>query len=123
MTLHTIQLSDVEMALLTAGLRSRTRGKTALMAAYTQRPVVNVDCHRGTTPSAAALNHAKREGMRTRYAELMERGHIAQVIERTRNRHGLAGVRKTFKAGMKELAREHTFFLHVGKREGVNHGL
>ena len=116
-----IPLPAVELAALSAKLRRRTHWGTALIAAYTPRPAVNVDCHRGTTPSAATLAHAKQEGMRVEHAALMERGHIHKVIERTRNLHGLPEVRKTFGAGLKELAREHRFFLHAAQRE-VNHG-
>lgn len=118
MTLHTIPLSAVRMALMTARMRRYNQGKTALMAAYTPRPVVNLDCHRGTAPFAGTVARAAQEGARIEQAALMERGHISQVIQRTRNLHGLAGVRKTFKAGMKELASEHRFFLHASKRDG-----
>ena len=118
MTLHTIPLSAVRMALMTARMRRYNQGETALLAAYTPRPVMNVECHRGTAPTADTLTHAKRGGMRFVRAALMERGHIAQAIQRVRTRHGLAGVRKTFGAGMKELANENRFFLHAGKRDG-----
>lgn len=116
---HTIPLSDVEMALFSAQLRRRTGGATALLAAYTPRPVVNLDCHRGTAPFAGTVARASQEGVRAGQVELMERGHIAQVIQRTRILHGLAGVRKTFGAGMRELARENLFFLHAGKQGGA----
>lgn len=118
MNCHTIPLPAVELALMTAKLRRYNQGRTALLAAYTPSSVVNVDCHRGTTPSAATLAHAKRAGMRVEQAALMERGRIAQAIQRTRNLHGLAEVRKMFGAGLKELANEHRFFLHAGKGEG-----
>lgn len=114
MTRHTIPLSAVEMAVFSAQLRRRTECGTALLAAYTPRPVMDVDCHQGTTPSAATLTHAKLAGMRTGQADLMERGHIAQAVQRVRDRHGLAGVRKTFGAGMKELSREPRHILHAG---------
>ncbi len=110
-----IPLHAVKLALDTAKLRRYNQGRTALLAAYTPSPVVNVDCHRGTTPSAATLAHAKRAGMRVEQAALMERGHIHKVIQRTRNLHGLDEVRKTFGAGMRELEREQRFFLHGGR--------
>lgn len=112
-----IPLPAVELAALSAKLRRRTHWGTALIAAYTPRPAVNVDCHRGTTPSAATLAHAKREGMRVEQAALMERGHIVDLIKRIRNLHGAAEVRKTFGAGLKELAQEHRFFLNVAQKE------
>lgn len=115
----TIPLRAVKLALMTAKLRHYNQGKTALVAAYTPRPVVNVDCNRGTTPSAATLAHAKLGGKRLEQAELMERGHIAQVIKRTRHLHGLPEVRKTFGAGLKELASEPRFFLHAGSKGGA----
>lgn len=118
---HTIPLKAVELALMTAKLRSNTHGRTSLLAAYTPRLVAGVDCHQGIAPSAATLAHAKQEGMRVEQAAFMERGHIHKVIERTRNLHGLPEVRKTFGAGLKELANEHRFFLHAAQRE-VNHG-
>ena len=123
MTLHTIPLSAVRMAVFSAHERRRNNGATALLAAYTPRPVIDLDCHRGTAPFPGTVARAAQEGARVVRSSLMERGHIAQAIKRVRNRHGLAGVRKTFGAGMKELAKENRFFLHVGKREGVNHGL
>ena len=119
MTCPTIPLPALELALMTAKPRRYNQGRTALLAAYTPRPAVNVDCHRGTAPSAATLAHAKRGGMRMEQAALMERGHIAQAIQRTRNLHGLAEVRKTFGAGLKELAREHRFLLHAGNQGGA----
>lgn len=115
MNCHTIPLSAVEFVLLTVKVRRLTKSATALLAAYTPRPAVKVDCHRGTTPSASALNRAKQEGMQVEQAALMERGHIHKVIERTRNLHGLAEVRKMFGAGMRELEREQRFFLHGGR--------
>ena len=118
---HTIPLKAVELALMTAKMRRNNQGRTALLAAYTPRMAADLDCHRGTAPSAATLAHAKQEGMRVEQAAFMERGHIHKVIERTRNLHGLPEVRKTFGAGLKELAREHRFFLHAAQRE-VNHG-
>ena len=122
MTLHTIPLEAVQTAIFSAQLRRRTGWGTALLAAYTPRPAVNVDCHKGTAPIAATLAHAKREGMRVEQAALMERGHIADLIKRTRNLHGLAEVKKTFGAGLKELAQEHRFFLNVAQKD-VKHGL
>lgn len=119
MNCHTIPLSAVEFVLLTVKVRRLTKSATALLAAYTPRPAVKVDCHRGTAPSASALNRAKQEGMQVEQAALMERGHIHKVIERTRNLHGLDEVRKTFGAGMKELAREHPFFLHAAQKGGT----
>ena len=119
MTTHTIPLSAVEFVLLTAKVRRLTKSATALLAAYTPRPAVKVDCHRGTAPSASALNRAKQEGMQVEQAALMERGHIHKVIERTRTLHGLDEVRNMFGAGMKELAREHPFFLHAAKKGGT----
>ena len=118
---HTIPLKAVELALMTAKMRRNNQGRTALLAAYTPRMAADLDCHRGTAPSAATLAHAKQEGMRVEQAAFMERGHIHKVIERTRNLHGLPEVRKTFGAGLKELANEHRFFLHAAQRE-VNHG-
>ena len=114
-----IPLPAVELSLMTAKMRRNNQGRTALLAAFTPQPAVNVDCHRGTAPSAATLAHAKQEGVRVEQAALMERGHIAQVIQRTRNLHGLAEVRKTFGAGLKELASEHRFFLHAAQKGGA----
>ena len=53
MTRYTIPLKAVELALMTARMRRYNQGETALLAAYTPRPVMNVDCHWGTAPSAA----------------------------------------------------------------------
>lgn len=85
MNCHTIPLKAVELALMTAKMRRNNQGRTSSLAAYTQRLVAGVDCHRGTAPSAATLAHAKREGMRVEQAALMERGHIADLIKRIRN--------------------------------------
>ena len=119
---HTIPLKAVELALMTAKMRRNNQGRTALLAAYTPRLVAGVDCHQGIAPSAATLAHAKQEGMRVEQAALMERGHIADLIKRIRNLHGLAEVKKTFGAGLKELAQEHRFFLNVAQKD-VKHGL
>jgi len=120
LNVHTIPLHALELVLMAAKMRRRNQGGTALLAAYTPRPTMNLDCHKGTTPSTAKLAHAKGAGsMPGMPVALMGRGHIAQVIQRTRDLHGLDEVRKTFGAGLKELEREHRFFLHAGKHGGA----
>jgi len=45
---------------------------------------------------------------------LMERGHVAELILRTRMNHGLAEVRKTWGAGLRSLQAEPRHVLNGG---------
>lgn len=122
MTCHTIPLPAVELAAMSAKLRRRTQGRTALLAAFTPRLAVDLDCHRGAPPSHRTVERAMQEGMRVDQAGPIGRGYIADLVKRIRALHGASEVRKTFGAGLKELVAEHRFFLRAGKKE-VNHGL
>lgn len=116
-TQHTIPLGDVELALMTATIRRRTNGGTALLAAHTQRPLIEIDCHR-RAPRPSALAEAAASRM-VSDVSLMDRGHIAALIERVYLHHGLPEVRRTFKCGIRALRAESPWALFGGKKGGA----
>lgn len=116
MTTHTIPAYAVRSALLSAILRMRKKGASPLMAAYTRTVPVYLDCHAGIAPlqiSIAWATKAAAHGPRCdTHIHMLDRGYIADVIERYRDRHGLAEVRKTFGASITQLRRENLYYLH-----------
>lgn len=116
-TPHTIPLAGVEMALMSAKLRRYTHGCTALMAACTPRPLLEIDCHRHA-PRPSEVARAASSGM-VSSAGPMNRGHIAALFERVRLFHGLPEVRRTFGCGIKALRAEPAWTLFGGKKGGA----
>lgn len=116
-TTHTIPAYAVRSALLSAILRMRNKGASPLMAAYTRTVPGDLDCHAGIAPiqvSIAWATKAAAHGPRCdTHIHMLNRGYIANVIERYRDRHGLAAVRKTFGgATITQLRRENLYYLH-----------
>lgn len=98
----TIPLSAVVTALCTACLRgTRTEDGRPIgrFAAYSNYPAVNISC-------AQALRGHKPYRLTPSHVGPMYRGELGAVLERVRRRHGLAGVRKTWGAGMRALSAE-----------------
>jgi len=117
-TTHTIPAYAVRSALLSAILRMRNKGASPLLAAYTRTAPGDLDCHGGTAPHpgtvarARALAAAHSPGFDARI-HMLDRGYIANVINRYRNRHGLAAVSETFGgATITQLRREDPCYLH-----------
>jgi len=114
---HTIPLADVELALMTAKLRRHTGGRTALLAARTAAPLINVDCHR-RAPRPVDLAQAASSRTAPQVGP-MERGHIADVIERVYLNQGLAEVRRAFSCGIRVLRAESPWVLFGGQKGGA----
>lgn len=110
-TQHTIPLDSVKLALEMCKVRKINSGRTAMLAAYTPAPVVQTDCSSRKRLRARALDVDL--GMRNQ-AGLLERGHLHELIERTRLHHGLAEVRKTWGTGLRALLAEPRHTLNGG---------
>ena len=114
---HTIPLTDVKLALMAAKLRRYSNGRTALLAACTPRPWIEIDCHRHT-PRPSEKARAASSGLVSDVGPL-DRGHIAALIERVRVSHGLPEVRRTFGCGIRALRAESPWTLFGGKKGGA----
>ena len=109
---QTIKVSDLKLALAACRLRRYTGGKTCQIAAITAGTIIEVDCR-----SAGRLRlrtDALRLGKSRLTVTPMNRGHIGDLIERTRVFHGLAEVRKTWGVGIKALLAEPRYVLNGG---------
>jgi len=107
-TPQTIKLSDLGLALASAKLRQLTQGRTCLLAAITPAPMIRADC------SMLLRSGFAEYGMTRCNVMPMQRGHIAKLIERTRNCQGLPEVRKTWGAGLRTLLAEPRYVLNGG---------
>lgn len=110
----TIRADDVRLVLATAKLRRHTRGHTSTFAAYTPGPLIEADCHHGRPPSDDLLRQCLRTAGRGITVGPITRGYMALVWERTRMHHGLAEVRRTWRAGLRELRAEPRYVLRIG---------
>lgn len=101
--IHTIPLSQLELAAYAAKLRRHHGGRRiAQMCALTPGPLHQFDC--GQQHPALRLSPAWR---RTQpYFGPLQRGHIAHLFERVRRQGGLAEVRRTWGTGIKTLRAE-----------------
>lgn len=115
-TTHTIPAYAVRSALLSAILRMRNNGASPLMAAYTRATPGDLDCHDGFTPHPGTVARARAAAQgpsNGTHVRMLDRGYIANVINRYRNRHGLAAVSETFGgATITQLRREDPCYLH-----------
>lgn len=118
-TSNTIPLNAVALALMSAKLRRFSQGRTALLAAYTACPVLQVGCHHGTAPTASTLARAITGGARVAQVAPMGRGYIHQLAERIHLERGPKEVRKTFGAGIKALRKEASWVLSGGQKGGA----
>lgn len=115
---HTINLADLELVLMSAKLRRYTQCGTALLAACTPRPLIEIDCHR-RIPRPSDLAFAASSRKLTSDVGPMDRGHIAELFERVRLQHGISEVRKTFGCGIRALRAESRWTLFGGRKGGA----
>lgn len=109
-----IPLASVELALFSARMRRRNHGRTCLLAATTPLPILEVDCSRRTRNTSSWREEAMRLGLSKCTVTPLHRGHIGDVINRTRLNHGLAEVRKTWGTGLRALLAESKYVLKDG---------
>lgn len=109
---HAIQLEHLQLVLVSAKLRRYTKGGTCLLAAVTAAPLLRADCSNRNRlrMREVAMRNSQCRAMVTP----MDRGHLAELILRTRLHHGLAEVRKTWGAGMRALQSEPQHVLNGG---------
>ncbi len=109
---HTINLEHLHLSLASAKLRRYNKGGTCLLAAVTAAPLLRADC--SSRSRLRMREDAMRHSLAKPMATLMERGHIAELILRTRLHHGLTEVRKTWGAGLRTLQAEPHHVLNGG---------
>lgn len=109
---QTIKVSDLKFALASYRLRRYTGGQTCQLAVLTAGPVLQADCsHRNRI---YRREDVQRHGKFKSIVTPLDRGHMAEVVMRTRWQHGLAEVRKTWGVGIKALLAEPRFVLNGG---------
>lgn len=109
-----IRLQDLELALVSAKMRRNNQGRTCLLAAMTEQPAIEVDCHkRNVRP--ADIERARQYGLCRAMCQPMDRGHIATLIERVRWQRGLPEIRKTWGTGIRALLAEPKYVLNGGR--------
>lgn len=111
---HTFRLESFRLLLAAERMRRYNHGRTCALAAYTRGPVLMVDCSR---PGRLRMRQeAQRFGISRCEVSPLYRGHIADLIMRTRLAHGLAEVRKTWGTGLRALLAEDKWCLKGGER-------
>ena len=114
MIVASIPENMLRLSAKSAGMRRANNGQTAQLAVYARRAAHFVGCHHGQPVSrsqADMLRHVVFVTMTT----VIGRGYINNVINRTRNLHGLGEVRKTWGQGINALLAEPPF-LHAGQQ-------
>lgn len=109
-----IRLQDLELALVSAKMRHNNLGRTCLLAAMTEQPAIEVDCHKRNV-RLADIDRARQHGLRRSFCQPMTRGHIATLIERVRWQRGLPEIRKTWGTGIRALLAEPKYVLNGGR--------
>jgi len=109
---NTVKLSDLQLVLAVAKLRRYNKGRTCLMAVTTAAPILEVDC--SSRNRLRSREDAQRIGLARCNTGPMHRGHVTELIERTRTLHGLPEVRKTWGAGLRVLKAEPRHILNGG---------
>jgi len=110
---HSIALKDLQLVLVSAKLRRFTNGRTCQMAVTTAAPILEVDC--SSRNRLRGREDAQRIGLASCTTGPMRRGHVVELIERTRLLHGLTEVRKTWGAGLRALTAEPRHVLRGGR--------
>lgn len=111
-TARTINAEDLRMVIAAAKLRRCTQGATCQLAVVTRAPVVRTDCSNANR--ARMREHSQRMGQFNSFVAPMERGHMAELVMRTRLAHGLDEVRKTWRTGLRALLDEPRHVLNGG---------
>jgi hypothetical protein len=109
---HTIPAEHLQLALAACKLRAANSGATCALAATTAAPLWEVDCHY-RRPQQGALRDAAVSPAKP-MVKLLQRGHLAALIERTARRNGAQEVRRTWGEPMRHLMRENLHVLRAG---------
>lgn len=109
---QTIKADALQLVLFAARLRRSNNGHTCALAALTAAPVLRADC--SSANRLRMREEAQRFGQYKAIVTPMERGHLAELVLKTRLNHGLAEVRKTWGAGLKTLLAEPRHVLNGG---------
>jgi hypothetical protein len=111
-----IRAEDLRLVLQAEKLRRHTRGRTCRLCALTDAPWLQTSCAENTHRLALADPlYRKPSATRSPRVQPMQRGHIASLIGITRQRRGLAEVRRTWGAGLRALLAEPHHILHGGQ--------
>jgi hypothetical protein len=111
-----IRADDLRLVLAAHKLRRRTHSGSPALCVLSPGPWLPVDCATSSRHSRPGLiADARRLGARASGPQLLLRGHIARLIERTRLEHGLAEIRRTWRIGLRTLLAEPRHVLHGGQ--------
>lgn len=112
-----IRADDLRLVLAAHKLRRRTHSCSPALCVLSPGPWLPVDCATSSRHSRPGLiADAQRLGLaRQPQPQLLMRGHIARLIERTRREHGLAEIRRTWSTGLRTLRAEPRHVLHGGQ--------
>lgn len=108
----TIKASDLKFVLAACKMRRANGGRTCQMAVLTAGPVLRADC--STFQRLLRREDVLRYGSLKTHCTPLDRGHMAELVLRTRLFHGLAEVRKTWGTGIKALLAEPRYVLNGG---------
>lgn len=109
---HVIALEHLRLVLASAKLRRFTAGRTCLLAVVTPAPLLRADC--SSRSRHRMREEAVRHGQYRPMVTPMDRGHLAELILRTRLSHGLQEVRKIWGAGLRALQAEVRYVMKGG---------
>jgi hypothetical protein len=110
---HRIKAGDMRLLVSAAKLRRYTNGRTCQLAAITGGPVIHTDC--SSHSRARMRESAMTMGRVDSFVGPMGRGHLAELVLRTRLDHGLGEVRKTWHTGLRALLDEDRHVLNGGR--------
>lgn len=102
----TIRADDLALVLGSLKLHRYTRGRTCLLAAMSEAPMIRVDCRDRASVRAALQPMAQRTMGRAPRIGPLCRGDIGLLYERTLRTRGRAEVQRTWGAGIRALRDE-----------------
>ncbi len=115
-TTQTIRADDLRLVLAAQKLRRHTNGRTPALCVLSPGPLLAVDCATSSRHSRPGLiATAKRLGTCHLHGQILQRGHIGRLIERTRRVHGLAEIKRTWRTGLRALLAEPRHVLRGGE--------
>lgn len=110
----TIHAHDLALAFASVKLRKYAGGRTCQLCAFSEGPVISVDCHDSQRTHEWAKAEALRFGRSRARVMPMQRGDIARLIEQVQRTYGRRETIRTWGAGMRVLLREPRYVLNGG---------
>lgn len=111
----TIRAQDLTLLLAAVRIRRHTAGRTCLLAALSEHPLLECDCHFGHRPSPDRIQRSRQLGLSHCTVAPLNRGFIGLVFERTARQGGRREVMRTWGTGIRSLRAEPRYTLQGGK--------